>query len=96
MASRTKSNKVPWPTIHFYVINVRDGQRSLVRIKLLAWKATLQSALLTLPARLFFDHICNIVPVRGVELSFHRAHRENLHKYPAVFFDIADDSLKSG
>lgn len=72
MTSRTQRDKIFRPAIHFDVIDVRDGQRPLVRIELLAGKTTLQSALLTLPACLILDRVRDLVPVVWILGSVHR------------------------
>ena len=72
MASRTQRDKILRPAIHLDVVDVCHRQRPLVRVELLAWKTTLQTALLALPARLIFDCVCDLNPILWIFGSVHR------------------------
>jgi hypothetical protein len=54
------------------VVDVRDRQRSFVRVEFVAWKSALQTALLALPSGLIFDRRCNLIPIVWVLGSVHR------------------------
>jgi len=63
MATRTESHEVLRATIRLDVVDVRDGQRSLVRVEFLAGKSALQTALLALPPGLILDAFRDLVPI---------------------------------
>ena len=71
MTSGTQRNEVFRPAIHLDMIDMRDCQCSLVRVELVAWEPTLQSALLALPACLILDRVRDLVPVVWVFRSSH-------------------------
>jgi hypothetical protein len=72
MTPRTQSDEIFRPAIHLDMVDVRDRQRPLMRVELLAWKTTLQSALLTLPPCLILDRVRDLVPIVWILGSVHR------------------------
>jgi hypothetical protein len=54
------------------MIDVCDGQGSLVSVKRLAWESTLESALLATPSGLILDRSSNLIPVIWIFCTVHR------------------------